>query len=155
MQNGTFGGLFDPASQVKAVALTAQNGVAAGTGDNTELTSAGVDRKPTGLAGYDVGLLVVAGKSTLASAQTASLTVKISESDDNSSWSSDTTLINAEVQSTGVTTNGHWQRELAIDLRGKKQYVRFKVTVDLSAGATDTFVYSSSIILGASDRLPV
>jgi len=151
----TFGGDRDPASQVKVVALQAQNGVAAGTGDNTEVTSAAVDRKPQGLAGYDAGVIAVNWKTSLTASQTLALTLKIEESDDNSSWGSPETLISAETQSTGAQTNLVGQRELNIDLRKRKRYVRFKVTMDLSAGATDTFVYGACIVLTDSDRLPV
>ena len=154
MQNGTFGALVDPAAVVKTVGLQAQSGVAAGTGDNTELTSAGVDRKPVGLAGFDAAVLAVGYKTSLTAAATLSLTVKISESDDGSTWGSDTTLINAEVQQTGAKTNEVGVRELGIDLRPYKKHVRFKITMDLSAGATDVFVYSAVLSLVASNSSP-
>jgi hypothetical protein len=146
---------FNVGSTLQAFAVTAQNGVAAGTGDNTELTSSGIDRIPVGLPSFQSGILAVGMKTSLTAAATLSLTVKISESDDNSSWGADTTLINAEVQSTGAQTNQNLVRELAVDLQGRKRYVRFKVTLDLSAGATDTFVYGATFVAGGSNRLPV
>lgn len=147
--------LFDMGNALKAVGLQAQSGVAAGTGDNTEVTSSGIDRKPEGLADYDAMLLVVGFKTTLGSSETLKLTVKISDSADNSSWSSDTTMISAETQATGVATNSVGQRELGIDLRPYKRYVRFKITMDLSASGTDVFVWSALAILAASNRLPI
>lgn len=144
----------DPASLAKTVGVQGQSGVAAGTGDNTELTSAGIDRMGTGVGGFLAAILAVTWKTSLTAAATLNLTVKISESDDNSSWGSDTTLINAEVQATGAQTNLVGTRELGLDLTQRKRYIRFKITMDLSAGATDTFVYGATLTLVGADRLP-
>lgn len=150
-----FDQLKDPAAFGKVVAITAQSGVAAGTGDNTELTSAVIDRVPTGLAGYASMLLAVCAKVTLASAQTLALTVKIADSADGSTFGSDVTIVNAATVATGVLTNSNQTYELGINLSGYKRYVQFKVTANLSASATDTFVYGCVGVLGGSDRLPV
>ncbi len=144
----------DPASLAKSVGVQAQNGVAAGTGDNTELTSAGIDRMPVGQGGFLSAILAIAYKTSLTAAATLALTVKISESDDNSSWGADSTLINAEVLSTGAQTNLVGVRELGLDLTQRKRYIRFKITMDLSAGATDVFVYAANLTLLNADRLP-
>lgn len=153
--NGASLGIFDPGQLVSLRALTAQSGVAAGTGDNTELTSAALDRKPVGLAGYDAGVLGVGYLTTVAAAQTLKLTVKISESDDGTTFGADTTLVNALTIETGAVTGKNNVYELGIDLRGYKRYVRFKVTLDLSAGAADTFVYAAQLALVSADKYPI
>jgi hypothetical protein len=144
----------DPASQMKAVGLTAQSGVAAGTGDNTELTSAAVDRMIVGGIGFLSGLFVINYLTTLTAAATLKATVKIADSDDGTTFGSDTTLASAVTLATGALTAAAGAYELGVDLSAYKQYVRFKVTLDLSASGTDTFVYGSGVILAGADRLP-
>lgn len=150
-----FNAIRDPAAVTKLQALTAQSGVAAGTGDNTELTSAAINRMPVGSPGFLSMVLGVSYLTTVASAQTLKLTVKISESDDGSSWGADETLVNAATLETGVVTAKYAAYELGLDLSGRKQYVRFKLTMDLSAGSTDTFLYASTAILTGSSAYPV
>lgn len=145
----------DLASQIKVVGLTAQSGVAAGAGDNTEVTSDAIDRVPTGLPMFLSAVFVAAYLTTVQAANTLKITLKISESDDGSSWGADETLLNAVTMETGLVTAKKSAYELGIDLSKRKRYVRFKVTLDLSAGAADTFVYASSLVLGGSDDLPV
>lgn len=145
----------DLASQIKIVGLTAQSGVAAGTGDNTEVTSDGIDRAPTGSPMFLSAVFALAYLTSVTAAQTLKLTIKISESDDGTAWGADETLINAQTIETGAVSAKKSIFELGLDLSKRKRYVRFKVTLDLSAGATDTFVYGSSLVLGGSDRLPV
>lgn len=150
----TFGSLMDPASQFKVVQLAAQAGTAAGAGDNTEITSAGIDRKPQGLGGFDSMIIALGYLTTVASAQTLKVTVKISESDDGSTWGADSTLVNAQTLETGVVTAKSAAYELGLDLRARKRYVRFKLTMDLSAAGTDTFVYGATAVLAAASVLP-
>jgi hypothetical protein len=94
----------DPASMLKPVGLTAQAGVAAGTGDNTELTSAAIDRMIAGGLGFLGGLFVANYLTTLTAAATLKITVKIADSDDGSTWGSDTTIATAVTVETGAAT---------------------------------------------------
>jgi len=55
---------------------------------------------------------------------------------------------------TGVLTAINGTYEYVLDLAAYKQFLRFKVTMDLSAGATDTFVYGAALVLGGADRMP-
>lgn len=144
-----------PAASTRSVALTAQSGVAAGTGDNTELTSAGVNRIPVGQPGLLSAALLISYLTSIAASQTLKATVKISESDDGTSWGADETIINAQTIETGAVAAKYGCFELPLDLTGRKVWVRFKITLDLSAGATDTFTYVSTLVLGRSDKHPV
>lgn len=150
----SFGAIHDPASSHKVVALTAQSGTAAGTGDNTEKTSASIDRKPTGLPGFDAITIALTYLTSVTAAQTLKLTLKIEESADGSSWGTAETLLNAVTLETGAVTGKTAVYEHSLDLRKRKRYVRFLVTLDLSAGATDTFVYGASGVLSAADAFP-
>lgn len=145
----------DPASMTKAVGLSTQSGVAAGAGDNTELTSPAIDRMGTGLGGFMAAIVAIAYTTTVAAAQTLKATVKVSGSDDGSTgWTTDVVLANLVTLETGVVTAKCSAYELGVDLSAYKRFVRFKITLDLSAGATDVFVYGASLLLSGADKLP-
>lgn len=145
----------NPTAETKIVALPCQSGVAAGTGDNTELTSAAIDRNAAGGVGYLAGVFMIATRLNLAAAATCALTLKIAESDDGSSFGSDTTLINAvQIGPTGAAVNSDNVTRFDLELHKRKRYIRLKVTMNLSAGATDTFVYGALVELFSPDRMP-
>lgn len=146
--------LRNPLAETKAVALPCQSGVAAGTGDNTELTSAAIDTKAAGSVGFLSAVLAIAYRLNLTAAQTVALTVKIAESDDGSAFGSDTTLVNAAVIATGALVNSDAVYRLDLGLPARKRYIRIKITMNLSAGATDTFVYGAFVELFGADKLP-
>lgn len=154
---GTAFSLLDPASQTLVKALVSQSGVAAGAGDNTELTTAAIDRMPKGLAGFMAALLTIPFRVTQAGATTLKLGLKISESDDGTNWGADQVLedIATKTLNTGPAAAVDGVYELGLDLSKRKQYVRFKITMDLSAGAADTFVYGAALVLVSADKLPV
>lgn len=151
----SYGSLKDPSSQVTVKAVTSQSGTAGGTGDNTEKTSAAIDRMVAGGAGYLSAVLAVGYLTTVASGQTLKVTAKISDSDDGTTFGTDTTLANAVTVETGAVTAKDGCYELGIDLSAYKRYVRLKMTLDLSASATDTFLYSATLVLTGADHLPV
>lgn len=157
MGSMTFGGMLDPASQTLAKAIVSQSGVAAGAGDNTELTSAAIDRLPVGVGGFLAALLTLGYRVTQAGATTLKLGLKISESDDGTNWGADEVLeaIATKTLNTGPAAAVDGVYELGLDLSKRKRYIRFKITLDLSAGAADTFVYSAVLVLMSSDKLPV
>lgn len=150
----SFGAIHDPAATTRVVALTAQSGVAAGTGDNTEKTSAAIDRKPQGTPGFDAIQIELTYITTVTAGQTLKLTLKIEESADGSSWGTAETLLNAVTLETGAVTAKTAVYEHSLDLRKRKRYIRFLVTLDLSAGSADTFVYAATGILSAADAFP-
>lgn len=147
--------MHDITNGVKLLPVQGQSGVAAGAGDNTELTSAAIDRIPTGDKGFMSAVLAIAIKTSLTAAATLSVGVKISESDDGTTFGADEVTQALTVVKTGALTNDVSVSEFAYDLASRKRYIRFKITLDLSAGATDVFVYGASLVLGGSDRLPV
>lgn len=147
--------LKDLGSQVACAPLTMQAGTAGGTGDNTELTSDGIDRLAAGGTGYMSAVLVIAYLTTVAAAQTLRATVKVAQSDDGTNWGSSTTLENAVTLETGAVTGKKAVHELSVDLSGYKRHVRFLVTMDLSAANTDTFLYGAALVMGSPDKLPV
>lgn len=146
--------ILNPTALTKLVALPCQSGVAAGTGDNTELTSAAIDRITSGGIGYLAGTLNIAYRTSLTAAATLKVTVKIAESDDGSSFGADTTLSNLVTLETGAQTNKDGTYRLDLNLAAKKRYIRMKITMDLSAGATDVFVYGAMVELFSPDRMP-
>lgn len=146
--------LRNPLAETKAIALPCQSGVAAGAGDNTELTSAAIDRMAAGSAGYQAAVLAIAYRTTLAAAATMKFTIKIAESDDGSVFGADTTLVNAVTIETGLVTNRDGVYRLDLGAGPRKRYLRVKITVDLSAGAADTFVYGAFVELFGADKLP-
>lgn len=146
--------LRNPLAETKAIALPCQSGVAAGAGDNTELTSAAIDRMAAGSAGYMAAVLAIAYRVNLTAAQNVALTVKIAESDDGSSFGADTTLVNAVAIATGALVNSDGVYRLDLDVAKRKRWIRIKITMNLSAGATDTFVYGAFVELFGADKLP-
>lgn len=136
---------------LRAFRMGAQRQTAAGAGDNTEVTpSDGADIHPPGKRNdYPSGALVLAGRTTLTAAATLTLkTVKESESDDGSSWGSDTTLsaYSDTVILTGALTAEDWTYLIPLNLKGKKRFVRYKITMDLSAGSADLNDWSASLV---------
>lgn len=131
--------------------MGAQTQVAAGAGDNTEVTpsSGALVHPPNSRHDHISGVLVISGRDTLTAAKHATLvTVKESESDDNSSWGSDTTLsaYSGTVLDTGAQTAHDWKFKIPINLKGKKAYVRYKITIDLDAGSADVNSWSAVLV---------
>ncbi len=122
---------------------------AAGTGDNTEVTSDAIDRGTS-----DSAQLVVSGRTNCAASQTLKFTTKIAESDDGLSFGSDTTLENAVTYVVGAASPQNFCVRLDLAVKGRKRYIRIKLTPDLSAGSTDTAQWGACVILGGSDSLP-
>jgi hypothetical protein len=122
---------------------------AGGTGDNTALTGASIDRR-----GYGSANFVIAYKTTLAASETLSFAAEYQESSDGSNWDTATALQAATVAKTGAVTAGHGVVEFDVNLEGKKRYIRFNFTPNLSASGTDTAVVYGTAILGGADVLP-
>ncbi len=152
---GSLSFIKNVSDSIKSVALCAQQGVAGGTGDNTELTSPVINRKPAGLVGYESGLMVLTVLTTLTAVETLKATIKIAESADGTNFDTAETLISAATLKTGALTGDLSTYELAFDFSARKQYVRFLITLDCSKATVDIFVYGATMILGGSDRLPV
>lgn len=141
--------IADIGKYLKEVACNAGSLTAAGTGDNTALTGATIDR-----LGYGSATFVIAYKTSLTADKTLSFAVEYQESADGSSWDTATVIQAATVAKTGAATNAIGQVSFDLNLEGKKRYVRFNFTPDLSHSGTDTAVVAGTAILGGADLLP-
>ena len=132
---------------------------AAGGDDGVKIIGETINRDTFGMPAS--ALLQTACYYNLADTETLSLAVEIQESADGSSWDTAEVLQAATVfvTASGATTAGdvHTTR---VGLTGRKQYVRFNCTPDLSASGTDTAVVTGTVamfgawdnaLLGASD----
>lgn len=126
---------------------------AAGTGDATKVTGQSIDllRKTNGGS----GTLVTGGLTALTAAATLTIAVELQESADNSTW--DTAEV-VQAATTAATSAGggnvHFVVQNGILLKSRKRYIRFNITPNLSAGATDTALFSSVFVIGGDDILP-
>jgi hypothetical protein len=136
-------------SYVKNVACGATRATAAGAGDNTAVTGAGIDR-----LGYNSAKFTVAYKTSLTAAATLSLQCEYQTSADNSSWDTAVVLQALTVVKTGAVSAFVGDLSFNLDLESLKRYVRFNFTPDLSAGATDTVDAAAVATLGGPNALP-
>jgi hypothetical protein len=126
---------------------------AGGTGDNTKMTGQTIDR-----LGYDSAALCVGTYADLGADETCAIAAEIQESSNGSSWDSAEALYASTTASTGDAGTGseEWaQKRTAINLRGRKRYVRVNVTLNLSRANTDTANFMAQMVLGGAEELPV
>lgn len=131
------------AAFIKAVACGASTAVAAGAGDATAVTGATIDR-----LGYGSAKFIISYRTSLTAAKTLSYAAEYQESADGSAWDTATALQTSTVQETGALTNQVGKLAFDLDLAGKKRYVRFNFTPDLSHTSTDTVDNAATAILG-------
>lgn len=134
-------------------AVFAASGIAtaAGTGDNTEVDGAYVDRK-----NYSSAKLVIVGQAVLAAAATLSIAANIQDDADGSGTGVDfgDAFANAVVATGGGGgTTESFKVEIDVDLTKAKQYVRAQVTPNLSASGTDTCRWAATWIFGPTQDL--
>lgn len=126
---------------------------AGGAGDNAEVTGGVIDTLDSLSA-----VLAVYCRSTIAASKKLSLTVKVAESADGSTFGADETLVTAATAQTGAITNGEAVYELKVDLsalKARQRYLRFKVTPDLDAASTDTSTIAAFVLLGGARVKPI
>lgn len=143
------GQLRDIGAYLSTKAVAGGSLTAAGTGDATEVTSGAIDRKD-----FASAVLALCGRTTAANGETLKFTVKIADSDDGVSFSSDTTLLNAVTVVAGAVSAQFFAYELDLDLFAYKRYLRFKLTPDLSAAGTDVAAWGAALVLGGANVLP-
>ena len=135
----------------RAAANTAAT--AGGSGDNTAVTGAILDRAQIGSP--QSAVLAIPFTATLASGQTLSIGYSVQEG--NAANLSDAAVLATAapvVVATGPgTVTGTF--EVNVPLAGAGRYVRANFTPDLSASGTDTAALSAVMVFGGSDRLPV
>lgn len=134
----------------RAAANTAAT--AGGAGDNTAVTGVIIDRAALGWA--ESVVVAIPFTTTLASAQTLSVSWTLQHGED-SGLSDAATLATsgAAVVATGAGTVAGVV-EAGVSLRGARRYVRLNFTPDLSAANTDTAALSAVLVFAGANRLP-
>lgn len=136
-------------------AMDSTSATAAGSGDNTEVNGAGVDRSD-----YLSAKLVIQWEATLAEGETLSLTAN-AQDDTVAAFSGTPADFGDALAKTVVATGGtggsteKGTTELDFDLAGARQFIRSQVTPDLSASATDTAKVSAVWVFGGKNELPI
>lgn len=129
----------------------------AADGSGTEVTGPSIDRMPDGGSeGYDSAVIVHAGRADLDENETVSLRTRIQESSDDSNWDTAEEIEAAQVVATGGGggTSENYHRKLALDLAGRKRYVRLLVTPIGSRNGTDLLHGAVCAVLGGAHELP-
>lgn len=120
---------------------------AGGTGDNTKVTGATIDRQGFGSAAVSINYL-----AALAQGATLSFAVEVQESDDGTTWGTATALQSAAIAATGGTGGSTEKGTVKVcdSYETRARYVRYNVTPDLSASGTDTLSFGVQAILGGN-----
>ena len=130
--------------------------VAAGSGDNTEITGAGINRTTLGNL-YESCKLAIHGNATLQSGETFTIIANIQDSANGSDWAdfgdalSVVTVLDA---AGGALSAVVWNTFLDNDLRGARAHVRAQVTPDHIATGTDTSTIAAEFIFGGGQENP-
>ena len=156
-QHADFESLFKEVTAVRTTDL-----VAAGSGDNTEIVGASINRLDALGGGMADSLIFeVVGFATLTAAKLLNVIGTLEHSDDNSTFAAAA----ADFQPSGVAAGsiGSVSATGANDVlfkykvpkaNGLKQYVRLKMTPDLTNSATDTARVGAIAILGGYQLIP-
>ena len=133
----------DAGAYLKVVSGGGARGVAAGTGDNTEVFGDIVDQTLAANKGLRSGIIFVGGSATLTDTQSISiLSVKIEhgiESDLSDAVDFFTAVDFADVKVSDGGTTELFAIKLNVDLWGVKKYWRVSIIPDLDAANTDVF----------------
>jgi hypothetical protein len=124
---------------------------AGGADDGVEKDGVGIDRQD-----FYSGVLAVPIEAVLTESATATVSVTIQESADNSSFSDIDNQPDDLVLTGGTggsTETGILEHDL--DLKALDQYVRAQITVTMSEASGDTAVYGAALALGGSVKKPV
>ena len=127
---------------------------AAGAGDHTAVTGVSIDRR-----GYESVALIIAYLTTLTAAKTLKFAVEYQEADDNGAgapgaWGTATSLQAATTAETGAQTAAVDEIRFNVDLSGKKRWIRFNFTPDLSHTDTDIADCFAVAVLGGAVEVP-
>lgn len=138
-------------SLFRAEQIQTASAIAAGAGDNTKVTGLTIDR-----LGFRSGSILISYETALAEDATLTLAIEIQESDDDSSWDTAVVIQAATVVATGGTggTTENGVLQIGDQWEARKRYIRYNVTPNLSAGATDTATWSGIVILGDAFEIP-
>jgi hypothetical protein len=131
----------DAGAYLKVVSGGGARGVAAGTGDNTEVYGEVVDTLAQ--PGLISGAIIVAGQATLTDAKSISIKSVVIEHDDDVGMGTKAdafTPVDFDLvkTSSGGSTET-FAIKLKVNLEGLKRYWRVAITPDLDAANTDEF----------------
>jgi hypothetical protein len=144
--------LTDLNNYIKPSLLSYKDLIVAGSGtDDTKVTNTdGVD-----VQGFSSAQLAIAWNGVLTDEKTLKLTVEVSESDDDSTYSTPVELLE-QVQATAETPTTDYSgvKLINFDLSGYKRYLKIGITLDLNASGTDTASWHAVLILGGAQELP-
>lgn len=135
----------------------APNLITAGAGDdNSKVTGQTINRlDSTGKLAMSC-VLATHYLAALTDEKTISIAHELQESADGASWDSAEVIEASAVKATSSGgTNERGVDTHVISLKGRKQYIRFNVTVDLNAADTDTATFHSVAVLGGFPVTPV
>lgn len=129
---------------------------AGGSGDATEVDGVAIDRLALGDRA-ESGLVVIAGRATMASGETLTIAANLQDSPNNSDWTDHSTVLATTTvlsAAGGALTASAFQVQLPVDLRGAERYVRVQATPNLSRAGTDTAEMFGVLVLGGQQELP-
>ncbi len=109
-----------------------------GDGDDGVLVNGSTfDRMPPGEQGYDSMLAVVCGGTIMDAAEVLTIALELQESDDDISWDVAEPIYAVKTVATGSDGAAvvDFQTSDAVNLRGRKRYVRINVTPTLDNAA--------------------
>jgi len=131
----------DAGAYLKVVSGGGARGVAAGTGDNTEVFGAIVDQLAH--EGLRSGIIFVGGSAVLADTEQIDInSVKIEHGDESDLSDAADFFTAVDFTAVAVSDGGTTELfaiKLNVDLWGVKRYWRVSITPDLGATGTDTF----------------
>lgn len=138
-------------SMVKPVlGLAPVTATAGGANDNVAQNGVSIDRLD-----YYSAIVSVPVTATLTASETATVSVKVQDSADGSTWadfeSGDDLVLTGDVGGSTETDIA----TLKVNLQGADKYIRVVVTCDLSASATDTATFAAIVDLTGSIENPV
>jgi hypothetical protein len=126
---------------------------AAGTGDNTAVTGQTIDTYASGQRG-ESGVLIIGAHCKLTATKVLTVAAELQESADGSAWDTAEALYAATTVVSG-TGQQFDEKETHVKLKGRKRYIRFNFTPNLTAGATDTADIVALFVMGGCRRTPV
>lgn len=130
---------------------------AGGSGDNTKVIGATLDRFDGGQQHFNSAALSIAYEAALAQGATLSFAVEIQESEDGSTWDTVEEVQASTVAATGPTGGGivYGCVRLRESYEVRSRYIRYNVTPNLSASGTDTAKVAVIAVMGGANTLPV
>jgi hypothetical protein len=151
-----FDGEFRALTAVRTTDLTA-----AGAGDNAEVTGATINRLNAQAGMADSLIFEIVGVATITATKALNVIGTLEHSDDGTTFAAAPAVYQpsgvaggaiGSVSATGV--NDVLLKYKVPKAAGLKQFVRLKITPDLTAGATDTARVGAIALLGGVQLLP-